>query len=336
MISNWTYTKAPDGVDLTVPLMPLRDPADMTIYGIDPLWLYEVLASWSVASGGTAYMFEMPSWPAATFANAIRANARQVKQRGRMYAAIPTAPFATLPAAMAFGDVPADVVPGDEVRRVDVSGMFDWMKDAKAIVPATTAPAYTLTYGEEHHIDADAERTEADILEELQTSLASGCLYDWNWFYNSFSENHRLHWYGGGGWIRYTAQPFTLNMTAPSMVPAIAGTAKAFAPVIYYYSTQTDSRTGSIYMPIGEGTVGTGGAVAIQVNPSAVVAAAKTALSVAEPGYKTDMQKESSTGQDDNPATWTHGAGQLYMSMGTPVLFVELAADYRHPQGTAT
>jgi hypothetical protein len=306
-------------VDLTVPLMPLRDPADMTIYGVDPLWLYEVLASWSVASGGTAYMFEMPEGPAATFTNAIRAYARQVKARGRMYAAIPTAPFATLPAAMAFGDVPADVEPGDEVERTDVSGMFDWMKDAKAIVNMasvnTPALSWTRQSGEE------GSRSASEI------STPSGhVLRAWNWFY--FETNGRLSPQNGGAWARDTAADYTISAPLGGNIPAAW-----FANVAAFIQVKVsdDAGTSSVYVPAGTAQI-SGGNLTCTISPATVAAAAMTATGKTEKAYKSGMETETV-----GDVTTTTGSGWLeILATGAAVWFLELAADYRHPQGTAT
>ena len=105
MISNWTYTEIPDSIDLTRPLMPLRDEDDNGIYGVDPAWLHEVLCCWR-GRKPTEVKRELPERPSADFINAIYNHARNLS--GSLFLDVNGN-------SIEFGRIPNDVSPGDPV-----------------------------------------------------------------------------------------------------------------------------------------------------------------------------------------------------------------------------
>lgn len=81
MITDWKYVTPPDGVDLTVPLMPNRAEDDNRLYGIDPAWLREIVSTWLALIGDNPAHVEMPPYPDSEYTNAIRSLAGSLKSR---------------------------------------------------------------------------------------------------------------------------------------------------------------------------------------------------------------------------------------------------------------
>lgn len=265
MITNWTYTDVPQGIDLTIPLMPHRDARDMTIYGVDVAWQNEVLSAWAKMSNA-AYVekVEMPTGPAATFTNGIRNLAADIKSENvKFYKTIPTDAFVTDPSIQAdpFGDVPAYVSRGDPVRRADVADVFAWMDvgaryrmvDAGLTQAFTVPPMQNLQYQE-----YGTEASSASIPE----SSTQNTFYEWAWGYEShrhYDENNNPYWTEGGKFRERKSPDFSVSLRIDGLKSHWFSAVHTFARVGAYAQLpdggQSAWQTAYFYLPIGSSTV---------------------------------------------------------------------------------
>lgn len=215
MIQNWKYVEPPDGVDLTVDLMPDRAEDDNRLYGIDPAWLREVISVWLTLIGDVPIHVEMPPYPDSAYTNSIRSLARSLKSRQDNPSGIvdsklllsqrPTAPFSmyyldeTDPYCVKFGDVPTDVESGDPVKRSDVMDMYDWMNKNVNYLRFHTWADYTLTQQVESGTDGEGT---------LPAPVSNSVIYDWIWYYSNGTYSDEY-----GYWRRTTANNFTISFT---------------------------------------------------------------------------------------------------------------------------
>lgn len=328
MIDTWTYTVVPDRIDLEQPLMPLRDEDDNAIYGVDPAWLHEVLNVWNViaSAGSSMPVTEMLERPEAAFMNIIYNRAELIKNgsTNTFYKTVPASAFATMPAGVAFGDIHEEVSVGDPVRKTDISDVFDWMKDVKyaARGVGVSLPEFSYTASS----DQEGSRS-ADEIGPPDSSVHD--LYKWDWFY--YETNGRLSHMNGGAWKRSFANSFSISIPLVGVKAAWFCAAHVFLPVTVW---NEDGNRGEVFVPVGDGTIsesGTSAAVSVTVDAAAAVQAAMAALGVSERAYKTEMETEEDTSQ--TPPIYTTGGsgGALASTRNYPIVFLELAKDYRHP-----
>lgn len=322
MITNWTFTDVPPRIDLSEPLMPDRDESDMAIYGVDPAWLHEVLAAWYTLQGGNAGgKSEMPEGPSAAFTNRIRALAYNIKTASGsrpFYSSAPTGTYVTPPTPVAFDEIPGDVAAGDEVRREDVSAMFEWIEDAACFRAAVGGGIHVLSYSSQTY--EEGGRSSGEI-----APAATPVLRKWYWFY--FETNGHLWSENGGAWRLDIANDFDVSFTIFNARADWIESASVYVPVSI--EDQSGAR-GEAYAPAGAtATIEQSGdnvLITCCVDSSACAAAAMSALGVSEKQYKTDMETEW-----QGTTYITQGEGHMTATAGTAIAYVTLAEDYRHP-----
>ena len=308
MITSWTYTDIPDGIDLTRPLMPLRDDTDDGIYGVDPAWLHEVMSVWSAICGLSPVKEEMPERPSADWHNRLRSMAQSFGVN--VLKSAPTDAFASESdlvslAALSEGDIPEAVAAGDDVKRTDISGFYDWMKLARCIskyVPANIPPLEYVESG--WHID------NWDDNPVYHTPPPAGTIYRWYWEYVALDN------LTGGYSIRHTANPFTCSSVCNGVRAEWIQSASVFAKFSGdVYDSDGDSTTKMLYLPLSDVAISQtaeGLAVSASVSPAEV----RSALGIADPPYSTGSTRYL----------------QYSISMySTLIVFLNLASDYRHP-----
>ena len=330
MISTWKFITPAQGIDMTAPLMPLRqpanplDPPDLTRYGIDTAWLWEVLSCWRATHAQQWPLLEtMSIHPAAYDTNAIRALADDIKtdqaSPGWAYqpifdSAVRTTSFsATTDLAsikVAFGTVPADVAAGDHVELSHVSDMFDWIKDVVCVHFPDVFNVPSLS----HTTNANYTEGEQGIFNPMSPGPAT--LYMWQWAYTHGPG--RLNWYKGGGYRRQTAGDFSFSIRKEAVMAYWYKAAYMFMQVRSYWGSQT------AYIPLGAATITQSGSdIVISATCSAASAAtaAKSALGLTEVAYKSGYYGEG-----------YNGSSELRIDVtGSAVCFLEFADDYRHP-----
>ena len=331
MISNWIYTDVPEGIDLTIPLMPRRDESDMAIYGVDVAWLNEVLSAWRGVTPGKT---EMPRGPSADFTNGIRFHAGIIKgYTGMFYADIPGAAFVTPPAAFVFGDVPAYVSKGDPVRRADVEDMFAWMAGVK-YTKRTAATDYTIPamtnvqYSEEGAL-------EVNLPPNLEVQHP---FYEWSWVFTRYWDDGDF----GGKFRERKTSDFTATFTVSNAITDFFAAAHVFALVqgVLYAPNGSSAPPGgimekSVYVPCASTAItqsGTGVAFSATLQVSAAVSALQSVAGLPskaaykDPNYITRIERPESQ-LTTGSYLWSAGLSEF-------VVFLELSPDYRHPSAT--
>ena len=309
--------------------MPLRDGGDNGFYGVDPAWLYEVLCVWNCMDHGTdVSACELPERPSAWFMNLIYERAASIKRLSinNFHKSVPSSAFVTMPDpdGVAFGDVPEDVSIGDLVRKTDISDVFDWMKDVKyaARGVGVSLPEFSYTASS----DQEGNRS-ADEIGPPDSSVHN--LYKWDWFY--YETNGRLSHMNGGAWKRSFANSFSISIPLVGVKAAWFCAAHVFLPVTIW---NEDGNRGEVFVPVGDGAIsesGSSAAVSVTVDAAAAVQAAMAALGVSERAYKTEMETEEDTSQTPPLYIMSGIGGALASTRNYPIVFLELAKDYRHP-----
>lgn len=326
MITNWTYTDVPQGIDLTIPLMPHRDARDMTIYGVDVAWQNEVLSAWRGVTPGKT---EMPSGPSADFTNGIRFHAGIIKgYTGMFYADVPSAAFVTPPSAFVFSDVPAYVSKGDPVRRADVEDMFTWMDGVKYI-KRTAAADYTIP------TMTNAQYSEEGALEvTLPPDLyVQNPFYEWAWIYRQYWDDGDF----GGKFRERKSADFSAAFAVSNAIKDCFSAAHVFALVegALYAPTGSASPPGGVieklvYVPCASTAItqsGTGVTFSATVQVSAAVSALQSVAGLPSQAAYKDTDYMTRRVLPDSQITsgdylWAAGLSEF-------VVFLELSPDFR-------
>jgi len=312
MISNWQYVSVPQGIDLTVPLMPLRNQGDASRYGVDSAWQYEVLSAWyAIAGGNPSQNVVMPIRPAAQFTNGIRSLASSIKYASPCFTdTVPSSAFRTEPNYfVTFGNVPADVAVKDPVQATDVSSIFAWMDDVRYVRKSFTAQVpssltYTTTHGE------DGTGSWSSLVAPSGT-----CIRKWNWYYYDYS---------GGSWEHLSGGAWRLDVVSGGNVTATwsGRNAAMFSGVTAFLKVRDGGNYGNtIYVPLSSVSFAQASnsisiTASLNANDSA---AALSALGIVEVPYK-----GNSEGYDTKTIYAETGSDNL-------ICYFELAQDYRCP-----
>ncbi len=308
---TWNFTDVPPGVDLDVPIMPHRDEADMAIYGIDPAWLHEVLVAWEVASGfASGAKVAMPERPTADWMNGIYGLARGIKNgQGHFYAAAPSAYFVAFPDGISFGNVPDDVAVGDPVRREDVSRVYDFMENAKAVgreLPFTVSFTPTVA-------DSDTEGAGT-----MPMPVEFPVAYDWDWYYSQGDYQDTF------GYYRRTTSSFSVSVSLPGLRSAWFSSARLF--LLTYAHTEPESYPAnpSRYIPIGGAMSQVGDNLVVSATTSGVEL--RNAFGIVERGYKDGLHEEGGILSGRYRCTIQCPPSGAY---GGIACFLTFASDYR-------
>ena len=119
--------------------MPYRDAEDNTRYGIDPCWQHEALSVWSGVAHGreSGEKYKIYRTPRAADINRIRSllpTWSGYYAKGKPPTGIVSQSALESELVTAWGDVPPSVFPGDLVRRVDISAVYDYMRPVKGVL----------------------------------------------------------------------------------------------------------------------------------------------------------------------------------------------------------
>lgn len=344
MITQRYYTRVPEGIDLTQPLMPLRPPTDGRRCGVDLAWQLEVLPHWlTCVDGAQSGRYRAISLtPAAADINHGRDLAQQILNATtatrRIVGALPDADLlaATGPIFSMSGlhghAVPSRVNVGDSVRRADIADMFEWMARGRCCVRKTDAEvnplsseSWTVTQ-EAYGREADYSRTGPDL-----PSAPSGVIlhhywkYDdsygpWSWQYRPGYEQRAEMSGGGISWHL----PLPSGMSV-SMARAVFSDADTFAYVPLDIHTRYDGAesTHTVYVRAADAIFNE--TVGVYLPPNRLVQLARQALVLAG---ETDRPRATS-GQHEFQLDVTARDGS------DAVLCLSFAADYRVPEGGA-
>ena len=309
---------------MSADLQPLRQSGDMTRYGIDTAWLWEVISVWrAIQAAQSPPLATMSIHPTASDTNAIRALADDIKddqispsdwEQPIFASAMRTSLFSALTdlasLKVSFGTVPDDVDVGDTVEIAHVSDMFAWMQN---VVCVHFAQSYTPAISSW----TTDEDTEGDTSGFTPFSPAAGTLWLWQWYYADWTGTG-LDWLTGGGYRRQIASDFTIAATLENAKAYWFKSAKIFLEV------GASGQVAKVYVPLGTPTITQSGAnVQISATCSAATVApvAMSALSVSEVPYKSGVSGGGTAGSDS-----------MEITAGTRVVcFLELADDYRYP-----
>ena len=335
-MTDWRYVDVPAGIDLTQPLMPFRDESDNRLYGVDPAWQREILATWTTMLKAVGAKVAMPESPSADFINGLRASANLIKTRTADPSSVPdsrlicsAAPSAAFSAnestnsfAVAFGDVPPDVKKGDPVRRTDTMDMFDWMN----------AGVSHLRFSNKSTVDFSSYDTEwgTEVSGSLPAPVACPVVYDWDWGYSAGEHSDTY-----GYWRRMTVNTFPVTATLAGARAEWFESAKMFLYASAYTEPEQIAGDSSFYVPIGNATITqTGDDVTISATTSG--AEIRSAFNITERAYKAGLEGDSDYRHGHYRCTIrTFSAGTWYGIL----CFLKIAANYRYPEnagGTAT
>ena len=318
---NYRFVKVPDCIDTSRPIMPLRDEDEKDwLYGVDVAWLGEVLMTWSAASNNHVYgQQEMSEYPAVSgWHNFLRGLARSIKDRSESKYI-----FSALPGAhkidesdiepVHFGDVPADVIVGDPMRRTDISDMFDWMAEKHP----KFVKRYMLNIETEIVSSTTNHGDEGNRSWEELSAPGDNCVYRWNWFYLDTHGSIWAHLLDGGAWRR---DERTIKMSG--RIANCDASWFSSCTLFAEFDSSCESVYNKLFLPLTGCTFEQSGndvAVSGRMDP----ATAKALLNVTEKQYKSDLHTDEFTeGQ---------GYSNIIIVKFNAKCFFELAQDYRHP-----
>jgi hypothetical protein len=311
MITEWRYTDIPDGIDLAQPLMPLRDANDNGIYGIDPAWLHETLATWDVmlSAGSDRTKATMPISPSADWTNGLRTMANNIKGKqdyanpNRFVSSAPAAAFSPSDTEhyVTFGDVPANVKRGDPVRRKDVSDMFAWMDVGASHVRCRVSYAYS---GWSYSTTSGGDGETPPLPVEYPAA------YEWSWHYSNFGNPPNPYGY----WRRMVAT-FNVSATLTNVQAAWFDSVAVFL-LANVYTSDGDAR--SLYVPIS--------ATVTQHDEGVTLSATVSGRTIRDAFNVTEKAYKEGVGTD------AEGSYQCRVSVSNVlVAYCKIADDYRPP-----
>ena len=324
MISNWTYTDIPDGIDLERPIMPLRDDSDNGIYGVDPAWLHEVLAVWSQMLNTVASQVKiaLPERPSADFTNGLRETARGIKISNggyrRFVSSCPASAFnSNIPDAVSFGDIPDDVEVGDPVLKTDTSEMFDWMNERVKYLcfpqeHGTTLPTPSV-------VESGTDGTGS-----LPAPVEAPVVYDWNWYYSNGTHSDE-----NGFCRRSVTSPFTISVILPGLRAEWFDSVSMFISASSHVEPETQSS--SLWVPLPSSFSQTASGLLVSATCSGNLI--RDAFGVTEKAYKEDLIGDA----DYRYGSYRHTV-QVARPGATPgiVGFLSIDDDYLYPTGATT